>query len=72
MNDKEFIKEAEKFLKYFGKDISGDIIVVHNSDTSVVMRIINNEFHKGFLGHSVLEVAEGYAKVTGKTIKWDE
>jgi len=68
----EFIKEAEKFLTYFRKDVSKEEIVVHDGDHSVVMRGNGKDFSKEFLGHSIREVAEAYAKLTNKKLKWIE
>lgn len=68
-NDKEFIKEAKRCLKYFRVNIDKEIIYLTSGGNSCIMRESKN-YHKGFIGSSINSIAIAYCKLTNKKTKW--
>lgn len=68
-NDKEFIEEAERCLKYFSVDVNKEIIYLTSGGNSCIMKE-SKHYHKGLVGSSINSIVIAYCKLKNKKTKW--
>ncbi len=71
MDEEQFLKECLRFLDYFGRDYSGDIIYYSDGDYSCIANP-KSEWYENFGGYSIFSVIQFVAKRLNKKIKYKE
>ena len=69
LTKEQYLKECLKLLDYFHKDYSGDTILCHSGDYSIICNP-KSKFYKLFAGYSIYGVCKFVAQELNKKVEF--